>query len=57
MNIMKYILDLGPSVMLPVVIFIFSSVLEGKKPGKALRSGIMIGIGFYWNQLSCRSDA
>ncbi|MFP3123850.1 galactitol-specific PTS transporter subunit IIC [Ectobacillus funiculus] len=45
MNIMKYILDLGPSVMLPVVIFILAVCLK-EKPGKALRSGIMIGIGF-----------
>ncbi|MGG0554746.1 galactitol-specific PTS transporter subunit IIC [Priestia aryabhattai] len=45
MNIMQYFLDLGPSVMLPIVIFILAICLK-EKPGKALRSGIMIGIGF-----------
>ncbi|AST56524.1 PTS galactitol transporter subunit IIC [Thermoanaerobacterium thermosaccharolyticum] len=45
MGFIKYIVDLGPSVMLPIVIFIISLIL-GQKPGKALRSGVTIGIGF-----------
>lgn len=45
MEFIKYILDLGPSVMLPIVIFLFA-ILLGQKPGRAFRSGVMIGIGF-----------
>jgi len=45
MGVIKYIVDLGPSVMLPIVITIFALLL-GQKPGKAIRSGILIGIGF-----------
>ena len=45
MEIIQYILKLGPSVMLPIVIFIFALLL-GQKPGRAFRSGVMIGIGF-----------
>lgn len=45
MEIIRFILDLGPSVMLPIVIFILGLVV-GQKPGKAFRSGVMIGVGF-----------
>lgn len=41
----KYILDLGPAVMLPLVIIIFALCL-GLKLGKAFNAGLMIGIGF-----------
>ncbi|WP_143423729.1 PTS galactitol transporter subunit IIC [Gilliamella apicola] len=44
-EIMQYILDLGPSVMLPIVIILFSLVLR-MKVGDALKAGIHIGIGF-----------
>ena len=44
-DIMRYILDLGPTVMLPIVIIIFSLLL-GMKLGEAFKSGIHIGIGF-----------
>ncbi|HDI3020584.1 TPA: PTS galactitol transporter subunit IIC [Cronobacter turicensis] len=44
-EIMRYILDLGPTVMLPVVIIIFSKLL-GMKAGECFRSGLHIGIGF-----------
>ncbi|EOV9674667.1 galactitol-specific PTS transporter subunit IIC [Cronobacter turicensis] len=44
-EIMRYILDLGPTVMLPVVIIIFSKLL-GMKVGECFRSGLHIGIGF-----------
>lgn len=41
----QYIIDMGASVMLPIVIAILS-VLVGVKLGKAIRSGLMIGVGF-----------
>jgi len=44
-QIMQYILDLGPSVMLPIVIIIFSLILR-MKVGDAFKAGIHIGIGF-----------
>ena len=44
-EIMQYILDLGPSVMLPIVIILFSLALR-MKVGDALKAGIHIGIGF-----------
>ncbi len=36
---------MGPTVMLPIVVFIFALIL-GAKPGKAFRAGITIGIAF-----------
>lgn len=45
MNFIKYILDLGPTVMLPLVICMFGIIL-GLKPGKAFSTAIKIGIGF-----------
>ncbi|MCL5045886.1 MAG: galactitol-specific PTS transporter subunit IIC [Actinobacteria bacterium] len=45
MEVIKYILDLGATVMLPVIIFLLGVVL-GQRPGKAFRSGVVIGIGF-----------
>lgn len=44
-EIMRYILDLGPTVMLPIVIIIFSKLL-GMKAGDCFKSGLHIGIGF-----------
>lgn len=44
-EIMRYILDLGPTVMLPLVIIIFSKLL-GMKLGDCFKSGLHIGIGF-----------
>lgn len=40
-----YIIDMGASVMLPIIIAILA-VCIGIKPGKAVRSGLMIGVGF-----------
>lgn len=45
LSVIQYFVDLGASVMLPIVIFVVSLCL-GQKPGKALKSGISIGIGF-----------
>ncbi|OOF58800.1 PTS galactitol transporter subunit IIC [Rodentibacter genomosp. 2] len=44
-QIMQYILDLGPAVMLPILIIIFSLVL-GMKFGDSFKAGLQIGIGF-----------
>jgi PTS system galactitol-specific IIC component len=44
-GILEWFVDLGASVMLPVIIFLFA-ILLGTKPGKAFRSGLMVGIGF-----------
>jgi galactitol PTS system EIIC component len=45
MGILNFILSLGPSVMLPIIIFVFGLALR-QKPSKAFKSGITIGIGF-----------
>lgn len=44
-NGINYIIDMGASVMLPIVIAILSICL-GVKIGKSIRSGLMIGVGF-----------
>lgn len=41
----NYVIDMGASVMLPIVIAILS-IIMGVKVGKAIRSGLMIGVGF-----------
>lgn len=41
----QYVIDMGASVMLPIVIAIIS-ICIGVKVGKAIRSGLMIGVGF-----------
>ena len=45
MDVIQYIVDLGPVVMLPMIIFIFGLLLR-RGVGKSLRAGITIGIGF-----------
>lgn len=45
---MEYIqsfIDLGPSIVLPIIIFIFGLVL-GAKPRQAFLAGVTVGIGF-----------
>lgn len=44
-NAIQYIIDMGASVMLPIVIALISMAI-GVKLGKAIRSGLMIGVGF-----------
>ena len=44
MNIVQSILNMGPSVMLPMIIFVLGLVFQ-VKPGKALVSGLTVGIG------------
>ncbi|MCF0245319.1 MAG: PTS galactitol transporter subunit IIC, partial [Ileibacterium sp.] len=45
LNVIQYIVNMGASVMLPIVIAVLS-ILVGVKASKALRSGLMIGVGF-----------
>ncbi|MBF7025335.1 PTS galactitol transporter subunit IIC [Staphylococcus kloosii] len=45
MSVIQYILDLGPTVMLPLVIFVIGLILK-QGFGKSLRSGIIVGVGF-----------
>lgn len=45
MGVIQYILDLGPTVMMPIIVFGLSLVF-GIKASKAFRAGITIGIGF-----------
>lgn len=45
MGFLQWFVDLGATVLLPILIFIFALAL-GTKPGKALRAGIIVGIGF-----------
>lgn len=44
MNVVQSILAMGPSVMLPIIIFIVGLVFR-VKPTKAITSGITVGIG------------
>lgn len=43
-NVVQSIIGVGPSVMLPIIIFIVGLIFR-VKPGKALVSGITVGIG------------
>ena len=43
--VINYIVDMGASVMLPIIIAILS-ICVGVKPGKAIRAGLMLGVGF-----------
>jgi galactitol PTS system EIIC component len=45
MGIVPYITALGSIVVLPVIIFILGIVF-GDRPARALRSGLMVGVGF-----------
>lgn len=44
-SVIQYITGLGSSVVLPIIVFILGLIF-GDKPGKALRSGLMVGVGF-----------
>ena len=44
-QIFDFIKAPGATVMMPVVIFIFSLCM-GVKPGKAIRAGLLVGVGF-----------
>ncbi|SEJ85009.1 PTS system, galactitol-specific IIC component [Propionispira arboris] len=45
MEIIQFILDLGPTVMMPIIILILGVILGQSFP-KALRSGLTVGMGF-----------
>ena len=45
MEILQKILDLGASVMMPIIIFVIG-IIVGMKPIKAIRAGLTVGIGF-----------
>ncbi len=45
MQFIQGILDLGPTIMMPIVLFIMA-ILFGQKVGKSLRSAIMVGVAF-----------
>lgn len=45
MDFVQGFIDLGPSIVLPIIIFIFGLVL-GTSPRKAFLAGLMVGIGF-----------
>ena len=45
LDLVQYFVDLGAAVMLPIVIFVVAICL-GQSVGKAIKSGISIGIGF-----------
>lgn len=42
---LQWLVNLGAAAMMPIIFFIFALIL-GVKPGKALKSGLMVGIGF-----------
>ena len=45
MFIINYLVDLGAQVMMPIIFTLFGLIV-GLKLGKAIKSGLMIGIGF-----------
>lgn len=45
MAVLQWFVDLGASVMLPILLFIFGIIL-GTKPAKAFKAGLTVGIGF-----------
>ncbi|MDF1489334.1 PTS galactitol transporter subunit IIC [Tessaracoccus caeni] len=45
LSVIQYIVDLGPSVMLPLIIFIIGLSLR-QGVGKSLHAGLTIGVGF-----------
>lgn len=44
-DVINYIIDMGAAAMLPLVIAILS-IIVGVKVGKAVRAGLMVGVGF-----------
>lgn len=44
-DVVQYILGFGPTVMLPLVLFVLALIFK-IKPAKALRSSLTVGIGF-----------
>ncbi|EKQ1808128.1 PTS galactitol transporter subunit IIC, partial [Salmonella enterica] len=44
-TVVQYVLGFGPTVLLPLVLF-FLALFFKVKPAKALRSSLIVGIGF-----------
>ena len=44
-DVVQYVLGFGPTVMLPLVLFVLALIFR-IKPAKALRSSLTVGIGF-----------
>lgn len=44
-NVIQFILDLGATVMMPIIIIILGLILR-QKPAQAIRSGLTVGMGF-----------
>lgn len=45
MGVVQWIINLGASVFLPILLFVFGVCLR-IKPGKAFKAGLTVGIGF-----------
>ena len=45
MQIINYIVNLGTSVMMPIIFFILA-LLMGVKIGKAFKAALLVGVGF-----------
>lgn len=45
MIVLEYLVSLGPAVMIPIIFTVFALCLKVKL-GKAIRSGLLVGIGF-----------
>ncbi len=45
MGVFDYIQSLGATIMMPIILFLLG-VLLGARPGKALKSGLTVGVGF-----------
>ena len=45
MEVVQYILGLGPAVVIPIIMFIFAMIF-GAKPGDAAKNAMTVGIGF-----------
>ncbi len=45
MQIIQAILDLGATIMMPIVLFVLA-IIFGQKVGKSLRSALMVGVAF-----------
>lgn len=45
MQIIQGILDLGPTIMMPIVLFVMALIF-GQKVGKSLRHALMVGVAF-----------
>ena len=46
-EVFKYIIGLGAAVMMPII-FTILGVCIGIKLPKALKSGLLVGVGFRW---------